>query len=332
MTDILFSKLAPRCRLNGWLAVIPIHANQKRPIPEGWPRYAQTPLTDAELSYHYTHNKYAGLGFAYGGSEHIIAVDLDFLDVDVADKALDLTVKHLGETPFIRIGKYPKRLHLYRYCGNESVGGKAFGGFEIFSAIGTQTVMFGVHPDTGQPYSWPNESPATLPPTAAPEVTHAAIRALIDELRPLAPERPSRTHAGQGQGRSVEHQWSMDHGSSDRTSGAVADVMPALRAAHDPLEAAVELIAETSEGSRYPTMFGCVVALVMLGVSDNEIWRAILPAYQERFTEHEWSRSRFDAMESAIDWARKQVGDDAASLQSTPWAQSLADEFASATA
>ena len=329
MTDILFSELAPRCRSNGWLCVIPIHAKQKRPIPEGWPRYAQTPLNDAELSYYYAHNKYAGLGFAYGGSEQIIAVDLDFLDEDAADKALALTIKHLGDTPFIRIGKHPKRLLLYRYAGAESIGGKFFGSFEIFSAVGTQTVMFGIHPDTAQPYTWPNESPATLPPTAAPQVTHTAIRALIDNLRPLAPERPSRTNAGH---KRVVEPWSMAHGSSDRTSGAVSDVMPALRTAHDPIEAAVELFSETSEGTRYPTMFGCCVALVMLGVSDDEIWRAVLPAYRERFPDHEWSRSRLEAMESAIDWARKQVGDNAASLRSTPWAQSLADEFAAATA
>ena len=331
MTDILFSELAPRCRSNGWLSIIPIHSKQKRPIPDGWPRYAQTPLNDAELSHHYAHYKQAGLGFVYGGSEQIIAIDLDFIDKVAADKALALTIKHLGETPFIRIGKPPKRLLLYRYAEAESIGAKFFGSFEIFSAVGTQTVMFGVHPDTGQPYSWPNESPATLPPSAAPEVTHVAISALINELRPLAPERPSRTNTGQGHKRVVVP-WSMDHGSSDRTSGAVAEVMPALRAAHDPLEVAVELIAETSEGSRYPTMFGCCVALVMLGVSDNEIWRALLPVYKERFTDHEWSRSRFDAMETAIDWARKQVGDDVAALRSTSWAQSLADEFAAATA
>jgi Bifunctional DNA primase/polymerase, N-terminal len=335
MTDVLFSKLAPLCRANGWMAVIPLIERDKRPDMNGWPSCALTPLTDEQLAQHYVKNPRAGMGFATGGAEQIIAIDLDFLDEDAADKALALTIKHLGETPFIRIGKYPKRLLLYRYSEAHAVAGKFFGSFEVFSKVGVQVAFFGIHPATGQPYTWPAESPATLPPTAAPEVTHAAIRALIDDLRPLAPERQPRTHTGQGQGqgqKKVVQPWSSGQGSSDQTSGAVAAVMPELRAAHDPLEAAVEIIAESSEGNRYPTMFGCCVSLVALGVSDHAIRRAILPVYKERFSDMEWSRSRMEAMDTAIEWARKKFGDDAASLHSTPWAQSLADEFAAATA
>ena len=100
MADILFSELAPRCRANGWMAIIPVHEKQKRPIPDGWPRYAQSPLTDAELAQYYAHKRRAGLGFAYGGSEQIIAVDLDFLDEATADEACAAT--RLRDSPRIR--------------------------------------------------------------------------------------------------------------------------------------------------------------------------------------------------------------------------------------
>ena len=59
-----------------------------------------------------------------------------------------------------------------------------------------QCVCFGIHPDTGQPYRWMAETPATLGPAELPLVSSRQVHALIDALEDLDPEATAPRRAG----------------------------------------------------------------------------------------------------------------------------------------
>ena len=46
--------------------------------------------------------------------QHIVALDLDVLDAERADQVQAAAFRHLGVTGFIRVGRAPKRLLVYR--------------------------------------------------------------------------------------------------------------------------------------------------------------------------------------------------------------------------
>ena len=66
-----------------------------------------------------------------------------------------LARERLGETPALRIGRAPKRLLVYRSA--EPFAGIRRAPIEVLG-LGQQFVAHAIHPDTGQPYAWPEES------------------------------------------------------------------------------------------------------------------------------------------------------------------------------
>jgi hypothetical protein len=153
--------------------------------------------------------------------QHIVALDLDVLDAERADRVQALAFQHLGVTGFIRIGRAPKRLLVYRqpYTAQSS----RHNGHATPTAIRSEThrfadngalieilstgklfVAFGVHPDTGLPYRWIGDAtPLEDTPTEAPLVTQAQVDAFIAavhaEIAPLLTStstgKPSATNA-----------------------------------------------------------------------------------------------------------------------------------------
>ena len=65
--------------------------------------------------------------------------------------------------------------------------------------LGQQFVAHAIHPDTGQPYAWPEESLADIDVGDLPVIDDAAVRAFLDEALALVPEhmKPMRLVAGQ---------------------------------------------------------------------------------------------------------------------------------------
>ena len=92
------------------------------------------------------------------------------------------------------------------------------------------------------------------------------------------------------------------------------------------MRAAIDLISAAQTGDRHPKMFGCVMALVILGYGNSEIRDHLLPAYRDMLGD-EWSRDRHQAFQTAIAWARKNIGASADELAAQPWVQSLQAEF-----
>ena len=65
------------------------------------------------------------------------------------------------------------------------------------SGLGQQFVAHAIHPDTGRPYEWPEESLADLDIGDLPAVDEAAVRAFLDEALALVPDhlKPARLAA-----------------------------------------------------------------------------------------------------------------------------------------
>jgi hypothetical protein len=203
---------------------LPIRPCQKRPAVEGW-----TTLTidEAKVDDWCQHFGSCGVGLRTG---HLVAVDIDILDADLAHQASEIVNSRLGDT-MLRVGRWPKRLLLYRTLTPFTK--LSVGKIEVLG-LGQQFVAFGVHPDTGRPYDWPlGESPLDLGFDALPLVDAAMIEAVLAELRPIAGPAPSgsrRVGGGDDQGQTRNLQGQV----IDGRDGWLSTI--AFHAVHDAIE------------------------------------------------------------------------------------------------
>ena len=188
---------------NGY-PVIPIWPGTKKPgLFRGgewrdypaWTRHGGRPTTLNEVEIWSTWPDTA-IGLAGG---RVVGIDIDVLDAELAHRLERLARDHLGDTPLLRIGRAPKRLLVYR--ADEPFSGPKRSPLEVLAA-GRQFVAFAVHPDTGRPYDWPEESPLTVALEDLPSVTEAGVQAwlaaacalLPEEMRPATLPGPVGTH------------------------------------------------------------------------------------------------------------------------------------------
>lgn len=171
-----FSEVAPRLIDNGYHP-LPILAGEKRPAPASWQHVCHRPPSPRTVEQWGRRWPNAGTGAACG---LIVAIDIDRLDDAAAKDAERQARSMLGDTPLLRIGRAPKRVLLYRAAGAPFTSLKA-GDCEVL-ALGRQVVLFHLHPDTGQPYAWPDESPLDVPVSALPAVTEIQARRWLDAV------------------------------------------------------------------------------------------------------------------------------------------------------
>lgn len=163
-----FGELAPELQDRGFQ---PIPVRGKAPVVADW----TTPRPAASWLPRYAE---FGVGLLAAATP---AVDIDVRHPDIADELHRGVEKYLGEAP-VRFGNAPKRLLLYRAeqpfaklatakyrLPGDPEGDKGHA-VEILGA-GQQFVAFGVHPDTGRNYAWPDDSPLDLERDDLPELT-----------------------------------------------------------------------------------------------------------------------------------------------------------------
>ena len=169
--------------------LIPILPGSKRPAVPAW---TSVQIDEAQVEAWGQHWGSCGVGLRTG---HLVAVDIDILDPDLAHQAAAITRHRLGDT-LVRVGLWPKRPLLYRTL--TPMPKRRVGKIEVLG-LGQQVVAFGIHPDTGRPYDWPGgDNPLDWPMDAVPLVDGAAIEALLVELEPLTEPAPSGSRAGKG--------------------------------------------------------------------------------------------------------------------------------------
>ncbi len=182
---------------NGY-AVIPIMPGSKVPgrftggrwVPyPDWTRHADRPTKPFELDI-WRRWPNGGVGIACGA---VVGIDIDVLDAALAFELARLATEMLGETPCLRIGQAPKRLLVYRaavpFAGRKRLP------LEVL-AHGQQFVAHAVHPVTGQPYVWPEETLLDVPLASLPAVDEAGAMAWLDRAYGLIPpeQRPRSLH------------------------------------------------------------------------------------------------------------------------------------------
>lgn len=204
-----------RMRENGWPS-IPITPHEgkhksdgKRPAIRDWQRYAiydekaPLPLLREIESVARRYPDAQGTGIPCGS---IIGIDIDVSDSALVDEIQGMAFEAFGPTPFIREGRAPRRLLVYRAA--EAMPKKAHkalnrasDGIDI-QAVGSQFVAFGIHRSTCRPYRWIGaESPLTASPDEAPQITAeqvAAFLGLVNGVLPFSASSSGRNRTGDG--------------------------------------------------------------------------------------------------------------------------------------
>jgi hypothetical protein len=209
MTDQSFmERFGPRLIANGY-PILPIMPGTKKPgrfrsgawsdYPD-WTRHAERMTTEHELAAWQTWPD-AGVGIVCGS---VIGVDIDIPDAELALELERLARARLGDTPALRIGRAPKRLLVYRAA--EPFAGLRRAPIEVLG-LGQQFVAHAIHPDTGRPYEWPEESLADIDIGDLPAVGEAVARAFLDEALALVPDhlKSARLAASRSSGMGPAH-------------------------------------------------------------------------------------------------------------------------------
>ena len=178
-----------RLLANGY-TILPIAPGGKKPgryqrgawvdYPE-WNRHAERPTTEVEVAT-WSGWPNCGIGIVGGG---VAAIDIDILsDPDLALQIEQLARARLGDTPALRIGRAPKRLLVYRTSA--PFRGIRRAPLEVL-CLGQQFVAYADHPDTGQPYAWPEEGLSELDLESLPVIDAEMAAAFMDEALALVP-------------------------------------------------------------------------------------------------------------------------------------------------
>jgi len=163
---------------------IPIMPNSKRPAIKGWTGIDLTRDTVVTLA-----EQYADYGVGLRGGK-LMVIDMDITDKDIVQHLVAWCRKHLGRG-LSRIGQPPKIALFYQAETPSPIRQSAtysIGHIEARST-GTQTVAFGVHPATNQPYQWLDKTPITTSLHDLPVVPASKINALFAYLDSLCTEQ-----------------------------------------------------------------------------------------------------------------------------------------------
>ena len=194
---------------------LPLAVAAKHPIIKDW---TNQDLGNLKVIEHLIEaHSSAGIGLRCGS---LVVLDIDVMDPAASYAIRKLAIEYLGDSSLIRYGNRPKQAMLFRRKG-AAFSKKATPALSLMSAKaqveilahGNQMVAFNIHPDTGRPYQWEDESPLDIPFEDLNEVSEADIdaflsaaeRLLISEfgaIQPAGSENSSKvtsTFAGQPQ-------------------------------------------------------------------------------------------------------------------------------------
>ena len=165
----------------------------KRPVLDQW----QNPRTTAEdvITWERTLPHAGNTGVL---TRRCPGVDVDVLDQEVAD-TIHRWVQELipPDCPeLLRFGRFPKRAILFRcdapfpkVSTGKWIDEKGIEHQLEVLCDGQQLAVYGEHPDTHQPYTWPGARPGRTPRTSLPQLTSEAARALVNRAKALFQER-----------------------------------------------------------------------------------------------------------------------------------------------
>lgn len=172
------------------VSILPIMPGHKKPGKfsggewrdyADWSRHCDRPTKEFE---HDIWRRWpdCAVGIACG---RLVGIDIDVMDPLLAIRIERLAREKLGDTPVLRIGRAPKRLLVYRAF--QPFPGRKKHPIEIL-ARGQQFVAYAIHPDTGRPYEWPEETLLDTDISRLPEITEEQALAFQDAAYAMVPE------------------------------------------------------------------------------------------------------------------------------------------------
>lgn len=132
-------------------------------------------------------------------SGNALVIDVDVVEEDLSAQIQELAVKHFGQTPLRRVGRWPKIALVYRQSLEDPISGRSpkFAmmdhpqnpdrldqGLEIISS-GQAMTFFGKHHKTGRYFNWLQDTPETVGPDACPVITSEQVGNFLDEVDSL---------------------------------------------------------------------------------------------------------------------------------------------------
>lgn len=137
----------------------------------------------------------------------LCGADIDVRDEKLAAQIEALAVEILGPTPLVRYGREPKLLLCYRLpAALDKIQTPALFFTEDPAERDTKVeillrgqhfVGFGIHPETGAPYRWKDDSPLTVAFDELPEVTEGALRQFVAKAEAILRAAGAATRAEQ---------------------------------------------------------------------------------------------------------------------------------------
>ena len=239
----------------GWTPVPSSPRDKSCKIPD-WPTLD---VTEHHIeNWARTHPAHSNTALVCSGN--YFAADIDILsDPQLARHVHALAFKHLGVTPFIRIGRAPKLLLVYR-CLPGSIRSVSFksaagnnDGIDILATARNFT-SFGIHPDTRRPYVWVGPAnPLDDTPADAPLVAQAQVDAFLDAAHQAMPFARSTGDVRTGRPAAGDpHRVIDDDGKiRDGRESLLRDAI--WRAAHDVVAAGKPLTAQVIADAGWDT-------------------------------------------------------------------------------
>ena len=174
-------RLFARAVLRNGYHPIPIVPNAKRPALADWTFFCRNQSYPGLITKWLKSGEYTRCGLEIACGRSVIGIDIDERNQIRAFQAEQIVRSHLGNTPLVRYGEWPKRVLVYAAEG-EPIPYSEIGVVQILG-LDHQFVAYGIHPDTGKPYSWhPDGEPSTTPVDQLPCVSAERVMRLVRAL------------------------------------------------------------------------------------------------------------------------------------------------------
>ena len=165
----------------------------RRNMQGTWGGFNWEACTPSERDLTSWHESGAGIGLRCA---NFPCVDVDVTEPQLAEEISTIVSEVLGPT-VIRVGKDPKRAHIYRLAPGTLPIAKMLLVFEAFGVehriellgSGQQIVIHGVHPGTGRPYRWVRNALWEVTPDRLPALCAEDAEQLFERLRTWIQER-----------------------------------------------------------------------------------------------------------------------------------------------
>jgi hypothetical protein len=252
---------------------VPVPCNGKVPTITAWQNGMPSVDEIRQWTKHCKNATNTGITTAY-----VPTCDIDVTNVDIADEIQTMIERLIGADPLlIKFGRRPKRSILFRtalpfekvqtgeWIDQDGVAHRV----EILGD-GQQTVVFGVHPDTGTEYEWPVQNPLDVPRERLPELSREQTQGIINAVIEIF-----RRHGLRGEASTSEQKPAATNGSAARATAPLRE----QRYGQAALVGSAAEIADTPEGSRNATLNAKaykVGAMVEAGRVKEETAEAVL--------------------------------------------------------